>query len=175
MALTKPNQSMIQDGQWVFDTVADMVAEQYIPVGARAKTYGYHSVGDGGGNDYLIVAAATGTHDGGSYIDLNTHQAQGLFSDGYVWNQFGAKGDAFTDNASPTDDTAAMQAMLDYLSSLDKKFHETDRNDDGGKYQRPLVKVKSALGAVYGMGSGVTLNNGNRGMVIDGGSFRTRS
>lgn len=95
----------------VFDTVADMVADPGLFVGQKCRTLGYYAIGDGGGNDYNIVSAGTGTDDGGSYIDLATLQAKGLF-DSNIANvsQFGAKGDDSTDN------TTQMQAFLDYVS-----------------------------------------------------------
>lgn len=50
--------------------------------GMMVRTLGYYTPGDGGGNDYEIVAAGTGTDDGGSYIDLSGSglQAKGLFT-----------------------------------------------------------------------------------------------
>lgn len=62
-----------------FDTVALMVADTTLVVGDIAVTAGYISTGDGGDNSYEVVSAGTGTDDGGSFIDLATHQAKGLF------------------------------------------------------------------------------------------------
>ena len=93
----------------VLDTVAEMVADTSLIVGQTVRTLGYYTPGDGGGNDYEIVAAATGTDDGGSYINLATHQANGLLT-GSV-KEFGAVGDGVTD------DTAAIQACLDYCEA----------------------------------------------------------
>ncbi len=83
-----------------FDTVADMVASPSLLVGMRVSTLGYTTIGDGGANSYTIVAAATGTDDGGSYIDLATFQAQGLFPDGEgTVLQFGATATADDETA----------------------------------------------------------------------------
>ena len=81
-----------------FETVTEMVASTGLRVGNLVRTLGYVTVGDGGGNEYEIVAAATGTDDGGSYINLNTLQARGLFPSDWVWTkQFGAIADDTTD------------------------------------------------------------------------------
>lgn len=56
---------------FIFDNVSDMVAATSLTVGDFVRTKGYSTPGDGGGADYKIVAAATGTDDGGSYHDLS--------------------------------------------------------------------------------------------------------
>jgi len=97
------------DPKQVYDTVALMVADTALKVGDRVRTLGHASLTSGGGADYQIVAAATGTHDNGSYIDLDTHQAKALFSEGPVnVRAFGAVADAVTD------DGPAFQAAIDY-------------------------------------------------------------
>lgn len=65
----------------VFESVADMVADASLVVGQKCRTLSYYAVGDGGGNDYEIVAAATGTADGGSYFDTGSGlQAKAIFN-----------------------------------------------------------------------------------------------
>lgn len=115
----------IANTEKIFETVAAMVADTTLNVGDHVRTLGYTAIGDGGGNEYAIVAAATGTDDGGEYIDLATHQAQGLFPTGirYV-EQWGAVG-----NGS-TDDHAVIQAALDassgkVISFVDSSTYKT--------------------------------------------------
>jgi hypothetical protein len=104
--------SQIDNVEHVFDTVALMVASTDLAVGDRVRTLGYTTIGDGGGNDYQIVAAATGTADGGEYIDLATHQAKGLFHGGiYNAKQWGVVADG------TTNDTTDIQSFFSYIST----------------------------------------------------------
>lgn len=94
----------------VFETVTAMVASADLSVGDHARTLGYLAIGDGGGNDYDIVASGTGTVDGGRFINLATHQAKGLFTAGPInVKLFGA---AWNDSA---DDSPQVQFWVDYL------------------------------------------------------------
>ena len=108
----------------VFESVSDMVADTTLIVGQKCRTLGYYAVGDGGGNDYEIVAAATGTDDGGSYIDLSGSgfQAKGLFGSVVNVKQFGAVGDGVTD------DTLNIQNALDYSSAVKISLFFTNGN-----------------------------------------------
>ena len=97
----------------LFETVAAMVASTGLSVGDHVKTLGYLSLGDGGGNEYDVVASGTGTADGGEYIDLATHQAKGLFVDSNnSVKQWGANDDGTT-----TDDTTAFQNAMNKSST----------------------------------------------------------
>ncbi|GAG03642.1 unnamed protein product, partial [marine sediment metagenome] len=105
--------------------VSQMVANTALVVGDFVDTVGYLSSGDGGDNSYEIVAAGTGTVDGGSYIDLdNGLQAKSLFPKGiYNAKQWGAFGTA--------DDTVQAQAAIDYVLSIgggDLVFTDGDYN-----------------------------------------------
>lgn len=68
-----------------FDNVEQMQQGPGLRIGQFVRTLGYYSPGDGGDNDYEIVAAGTGTDDGGSFIDLPASglQARGLFPHGF--------------------------------------------------------------------------------------------
>lgn len=125
-----------------FDSVADMKAATFLKVGDKVRTLGYHVSGDGGGNDYEIVTAGTGTDDGGSFIDLVgiSGQAKGLFGACLTPLQFGAKGDA-TIYASgrdiANDDTIQIQNWHNYI---------VDNN----------IKVLDFGGRIYAINSPIT-------------------
>lgn len=90
------------------DIVADMIADTSLSVGDTVKTKGYTSIGDGGDNEYDIVAAGTGADDGGQFIDLVTHQAKGNFPRGvYTIEQFG-----LSTTASDSVNSAAILAAI---------------------------------------------------------------
>lgn len=110
----------------VFETVADLISSTDVMVGIKCRTLGYNAIGDGGGNDYEIVAGGTGTDDGGSFIDLSGsgHQARGLFPGGYARPaQFGAV------EGTSNDSTAAIHAALDFFFSSGNHYVF----DGGGK------------------------------------------
>jgi len=113
--------------QKTFSTVAAMVADTDLSVGDLVTTTGYFASGDGGNNDYSVVAAGTGTDDGGSFIDLATHQAKGLFP-GSVTSalQFGAKGDGGTDDTTPAQALAAFSDNV-YFPNTGSAYILTDR------------------------------------------------
>ena len=102
-----------------FACVADMAADTSLAIGDIVETIGYYnnwvssSNKPKGGNRYEIVAAGSGTADGGSFITLsNGLKAKGLFISGVDVCQFGAKGDG------TTDDTSAIQAAINYSRSF---------------------------------------------------------
>lgn len=95
--------------------VADMVADTDLELGDIVETTGYYTPGDGGEARYQIVAAATGTDDGGSFHDLaNGLQAKALFPNGVRYlKQFGARVDGVTS------DSDALDAALDSMTTGD--------------------------------------------------------
>jgi hypothetical protein len=99
----------------IFTNVADMISGTLpdgsvitLIVGQTVQTLGYFTKGDFGSNTYEIVAASTGTDDGGSFIDLNVLQAKGLFPAGiHIVQQWAATGGGLG-----TDDSAEVQAAV---------------------------------------------------------------
>ena len=78
-------------------TLTALKSATNLTIGDFVVTTGYNANGDSGDNTYEIVAAATGTDDGGSFIDLagSGLQAKGLFPGGEVRvAQFGGNLDA---------------------------------------------------------------------------------
>lgn len=106
-----------------FACVADMVADTSLVVGQIIETIGYSDGWAGtadkpkGSNRYEIVAASTGTDDGGSFITLaNGLQAKALFLDGEVSTaQFGAIGDG-------SDETTKLQNAINFAASTLSKL-----------------------------------------------------
>lgn len=96
----------------VFDDVAEMVAAGGLFIGYIVTTRGYAAPGDQGWNQYEIVAAATGTDDGGTYIDLpgSGLQAKGLFPSGVHAAQYG---DMTVDVGAPTNAALAAHGRVD--------------------------------------------------------------
>lgn len=75
-----------------FPNVQAVKDATFLQTGDIVEWVGYTTAGDGGGNKGEIVAAGTGTDDGGSYIDLpgSGLQARGLFPGGEIrLEQFG--------------------------------------------------------------------------------------
>ncbi len=100
-----------------FACVADMVADTSLTVGKVIETTGYFVGSNYGGNSYQIVAAGTGTADGGSYITLaNGLQAKGLFKNqsAILPHQFGCAGN------NTAGDGPKLQAALSYAKLVNK-------------------------------------------------------
>lgn len=149
-----PSTIVDQDLIKVFDSVASMVADTSLVVGKKVMTTGYYTAGDGGGNVYKIVAAATGTDDGGEFIDLVTYQAKGLFPGGYAnVNQFGAKGDG------TTDDTDEITAAIAFASGV-----LTFKNDYA---VTTTIELKSGLELHIEAGASIIWDGSSGGTVID--------
>lgn len=89
---TKASPATLSSVPWTFATVAEMDAESRLQVGDKVTLTGYLSDGDGGAKRGVIVAAGTGTDDGGEYHDLTASglQFQMLHSGTIHGEQFGA-------------------------------------------------------------------------------------
>lgn len=92
-------------------TLIGLIESEHLKLNQIIETVGYHTEGDGGANTYKVVAAGTGVHDGGSYIDCPTAgmQLKGLFLYGITTAQFGVRGIG--------DESQAFQAALTYMNS----------------------------------------------------------
>lgn len=87
----------------VYDTVAEMKADETIRENTTCRTLGYYKINDGGGSTYQILNDYTLTDDGGSVISLNNNLFAKLIIDNEILNpnQFGCKGDGNTDDTTP--------------------------------------------------------------------------
>ena len=86
-------------GAIVFNTIAEMIADEDLQAGDSCQTLGYYSVNDGGAGLYKIVNDDTLVDDGGSIHELeNGLKAELIINNNQVcYNQFGAHGDGRTD------------------------------------------------------------------------------
>ena len=88
------------------DITADITAGR-LAVGDAIVTGSYFQGLTVGGNVYEVVAGATGTEDGGLYVNAGTLQLHGMVAEsGMNATQWGAKADG------TTDDTARIQAAI---------------------------------------------------------------
>jgi len=143
-----PQQALAGEAFELFETVALMVASTTLNIGDHLRTLGYYSIGDGGGNDYDVVAAATGTPDAGSFINLDTHQAKGLFTDDiYRIKQFGA----YIDNTNATVTTAAFNNCYTFVGvSFDGR---SDMTIGAGKFATNAKLSWGKRVGVFGSGA----------------------
>lgn len=140
----------------LFANVAQMEAAPDLTVGQFVRTEGYYTPGDGGGNDYEIVAG-TGTDDGGSFIDLpgSGLQAKGLFLRVVNVVQFGA---------DPADD--GINNRNAFLAVLNTDFSQIDLLGNTYKTGINTDTEKEELDRRFFNGEISGLNNqGNTGLV----------
>lgn len=117
MSLTLANPRVIDGAVWYFDTVADMKASTGLRVGDIAYTNNYRYTGDNGGGTYEIVAAATGTDDGGSFHNLTgtSYQAKLIVSTVVKAEQFGVTLDS---DGSLAERSSEWQTAMYFAASL---------------------------------------------------------
>lgn len=99
----------------VFNNLSDMKKNTKIKAGYTLKTLGYYNIDDGGEAEYTVVTNILEdlTPDDGSVIQLqNNLYAKLLMNDDVNVHQFGAKGDA------ETDDTDAIQKALNFCKGV---------------------------------------------------------
>ena len=116
------------------DTVASMLADTTVVLGQVWACEDYATGNNAGLLHYTVVGAATGTADGGAFLDHDTLNLQfaRLFLQPVTVKDFGAVGDGTTDDILP------IQAAVDYADSL--RFP----NDRGEQY---LISDSIALNA----------------------------
>jgi len=114
---------VINQSDILFNTVADMISGTLtngrviiLTVGQTARTLGYTAEGDGGDNTYEIVAAATGTDDGVSFIDLSGSglQAKALFPNGKIF----ASQAGYSESNTSSQNNISLQAAIDYAEGV---------------------------------------------------------
>lgn len=182
-----------------FDVLADLQAATDLTVGQYVFVNGRLAVGDGGANQYEIVAAATGTDDGGSYIDLagSGLQARGLFPGGVVnvaqWGILPSVGDNSPQTGAMMIWMPAAGGAIAYppgtyqhLSKIvfNKPIYIRVDGSIGSLYQ-PTVSAKVILEysgvstlefVIFGANTSTTMVGGGlQGFHINGGSLADRA
>lgn len=153
---TRPSPSVFSSVAWTVATVTAMRALIGLRVGDLIQTAGYHAAGDRGAMLYRVVAAGTGTVDGGSVIalDASSLQAQAVLGAYPTPFHFGAHGDGITD------DLAAVDAWRAYVKA---------RTGTVSGLSGPLTMCDLG-GGHFGMSAPITLDFA-RGSVILNGTF----
>ena len=100
-----------------FNSIAALRLRSGTTAANAAKTLGYYSAGDGGGNSFYWDGTSTATDNGGTVIKPTSVSGAGrwlaVLSDSINVRQFGAK----LDGLDATDDSIAINAALDYADS----------------------------------------------------------
>lgn len=142
-----------------YSCIAEVIADISLSVGKFIETTGYHGGWAAtvekpkGGNRYEVVAAGTGTVDGGSFINLsNGLQLKALFDNGDInVFQFGAKGD------DSTDDYQALQNAFNYTTSI---------NASSLYIPRGAYRISGKLTITTATGKSCTIKGAGTGLTI---------
>jgi len=181
--------------------LADLCGDSEVALGQIVDTVDYYagwaiSLDEPlGGNRYIVVSAATGTHDGGSHIDLPASglQAKALFPNNEVRpEQFGLIGDYVFTPHSGTDNTVQCRRMFNYAAidgktirlSAGKKYltdsiylyNDATLNPDypsrAGRIRIQGAAMGLATGDIEPQGCGFAHINGSAGKLFEvGGRF----
>lgn len=145
----------VQAGSEAFASVQAAKDEVSLSVGDIFSTVGYRTAGDGGWNQYEVVAAGTGASDGGAYIDLTAsgHQARALFPAGMHIKQWGA----YSNGA--TDDAVAVQSALRYVATNGGTLHVSENT-----VLNSLVTVNSSAARFNVLGGSFIVTNSTGGI-----------
>lgn len=159
--LVDATQAAVESVPATFATVAAAVASTTIVIGEYIRTLGYYSAGDGGHATYKVVAAGTGTADGGSYINLTGISGQLQLMDKAPVHPkvFGAYGTGIVD------DTTAIKAWVAFTNS--------SYNNPGFSSGVPRM-VFDLRGYIYGVTEKIQIpssGTGARSIILCNGSF----
>lgn len=151
-----------------FDTVAQMIVATDLEVGMTIATRGYYTAGDGGENLYRVVAAGTGTADGGLYINVtpSTAQAVGLFPGGKIrMSQYGVVDDVDTSVSAKLQSALSIGVPVEI--DRDVGYAETVVLPDGFEItHRKGVKIKNMItGLISTSESAIFEANGTNELV----------
>jgi len=145
-----------------FDTVAAMVADTGLSVGQYISVADYATGNESGVLFFKVVAAATGTADGGSFIDLTGSglQAQQNFPAKITVQMFGAVRNDITFDNSPS-----VQAAVDYVNTTQVAGVTFENQARGGEVhylsgaylQKTTIYVPSLVSIIGDAGKGISI------------------
>ena len=139
--------------QYTYDTVSAMVADTTLVDGCFAETYGFYTLGDGGGAKYKIRTKTNDDVIDDMFIfamtDSNTLIAELVIGDDLHTRQIGLKGDG------TTDETTKLNTFFDKSISCNKRVV-----DKGIYLTSGIVYIKG----LWRQDSG---NNGQKRIVFD--------
>lgn len=109
-----------------FSNVSVMKADATLSIGQKVSTLGYYAANDGGGADYIIVDAGTGTDDGGEYHNLTgiAGQARMIIGKSVSVRAFGASVAVGIDNVPIIEKMMAAQVTYSFSQTVVKKLFE---------------------------------------------------